>query len=267
LRGGLPPDLQLALDRLAARRPDLGFEVRWHASLASTMDEVAEAAISGSPAGTVVVADRQTAGRGRRGHTWSSPAGAGLYFSYLARPTRHVGLVTLTAGVAVREGVARAAGLQAHLKWPNDLLVGNRKLSGVLAEGTGLGTPEASVTIGVGVNLRPAAYPPEVAARATNLESEVGAPAPAAVLLVTILESLADRLRDLDADRPGDILQAWRAAAPSAIGTAVTWSDGSIQKAGVTAGIDDEGALLVRTTAGTERVVGGELDWALPTPC
>ena len=230
------------------------------------MDEVARAAIAGSPAGLVVVAGQQTAGRGRRGHDWSSPPGAGLYFSYLARPARNAGLVTLAAGVAVHDGVARATGLQAHLKWPNDLLVGRRKLSGVLAEGAGLGTPGASITIGIGVNLRPAAYAPEVAARATNLESELGAPVAPAIVLVAILEALADRLRSLDDDRPGDILQAWRSASPSAIGTAVTWSDGSTRKSGYTAGIDDEGALLVRTRAGIERIVGGELQWEGPTP-
>jgi BirA family biotin operon repressor/biotin-[acetyl-CoA-carboxylase] ligase len=117
--------------------------------------------------------------------------------------------------------------------------------------------------IGVGVNLRPAAYPPEVEARATNLESELGGPVPGAVVLADILEALADRVRALEADRPGDILQAWRVVSPSANGTAVTWSDGAIQKAGFTAGIDDEGALLVRTPAGIERLIGGELHWEL----
>jgi BirA family biotin operon repressor/biotin-[acetyl-CoA-carboxylase] ligase len=227
------------------------------------MDEVARAATSGAPAGLIVIAGQQTAGRGRRGRAWASPPGAGLYFSYLARPTRHVGLVTLAAGVGVREGVSRATGLEPQLKWPNDLLMGTRKLAGVLAEGSGIGTPDASVTIGVGINLRPAAYPPDVAARATSLESELGAPAPAAAVLVDVLERLADRVRALDADRPGDILHAWRAASPSAVDTPVTWSEDAGIKSGVTAGIDDDGALLVRTPAGIERVVGGELHWEL----
>jgi BirA family biotin operon repressor/biotin-[acetyl-CoA-carboxylase] ligase len=172
-------------------------------------------------------------------------------------------LVTLAAGVGVREGVSRATGLKPQLKWPNDLLVGTRKLAGVLAEGTSIGTPGATVTVGVGVNLRPAAYPPDVAARATSLESELGAPAPAAAVLVNVLEHVADRLRALDADRPGDILQAWRAASPSAVNTPVTWTDGAGLRSGVTAGIDDDGALLVRTPEGLERVVGGELHWEL----
>jgi len=225
------------------------------------MDEAARAAALGSEAGLVVVAEQQTAGRGRRGHTWASPAGAGLYFSYLARPTRHVGLVTLAAGVGVREGVSRATGLTPQLKWPNDLLMGTRKLAGVLAEGTGIGTPGTIVTIGVGVNLRPAAYPPDVAARATSLESELGCPVSPAAVLVAVLEQLADTLAALEADRTDDILQAWRAASPTAAGAVVTWSDHEGEKSGTTAGIDEEGALLVRTPTGLERVIAGELDW------
>lgn len=251
------PTLQRAL-------ADLRFEVQWFDTVPSTMDIVTAAAARGASAGFVAIADQQTAGRGRRGHVWISPPGAGLYFSYLARPARHAGLVTLAAGVAVREGVALSTGVPAHLKWPNDVMVGRRKLAGVLAEGAAVGTPDATVTIGVGLNLRPAAYPADVAARATNLESELGRPVAAAPVLVAILEHLADALRALDDDRPGDILQAWRRASPSSHGTVVSWIDGAHQRTGVTAGIDDSGALLVQTVSNLERVISGELQWRLP---
>jgi BirA family biotin operon repressor/biotin-[acetyl-CoA-carboxylase] ligase len=260
-RQGLPPNLRLALDELGARRPDLAFDIRWFASLPSTMDAAASGAESGEPAGYVVLADEQTAGRGRRGHAWCSPAGAGLYFSYLARPARHIELVTLAAGVGVLEGVARSSGVRAHLKWPNDLLVGTHKLAGVLSEGSRIGAPDVSVVIGVGVNLEPAAYPPMVAARATNLRAEFGRAVDRFALLIAILEHLADALRTLDAGDAGDILRRWRAASPSAVGTAVRWKESGGNREGVTAGIDEEGALLVRTSAGIERIVGGELQW------
>ena len=97
-REGLPDALRRSLADLASRRPDLGFDVRWYDAVPSTMDIVADAAAAGERPGFVAIADRQTAGRGRRGHAWSSPPGAGLYFSYLARAKRHVGLVTLAAG-------------------------------------------------------------------------------------------------------------------------------------------------------------------------
>lgn len=259
-----PAEVAEALDALRAARPDVPLRVHWYRSLPSTMDVVTMAAQRGEAAGLVVVADMQTAGRGRRGHTWVSPAGAGLYFSYLARPTRDTGLVTLAAGVAVRSGVAQATGLAAHLKWPNDVLVGPRKLAGLLAEGTALGTPEAAITLGVGINLRPAAYPPDVAARATSIDGETGRAVDAGAVLAAVLEHLHDTLAVLERGNAGDILRQWRLAAPSAVGTRVTWTSGGSARQGVTAGIDATGALLVTTAAGTERIVSGELAWGAP---
>jgi BirA family transcriptional regulator, biotin operon repressor / biotin---[acetyl-CoA-carboxylase] ligase len=169
-------------------------------------------------------------------------------------------LLTLAAGVAVREGIKTATGLAVDLKWPNDLIIGRRKLAGILAEGLAIGSRDQAVIIGVGVNVQPAAYPPDVAARATSLEDELARAVDRGLLLSQILIALWDRLAMLD-QRPGDILQAWRAASPNAIGTRVEWAG----KHGTTAGIDDRGALLVRTHAGVERVIAGELHWHLGT--
>ena len=240
--------------------PDTRFDVRWHASLPSTMDAAAAAAHEGARHGVVIVADEQTAGRGRRGATWQSPPGAGLYLSFVARPrtAAATSLMTLAAGVAVREGIQRSTGLIADLKWPNDLIVGKCKLAGILAEGVAIGSPAQSVIIGVGVNLQPAAYPPEVAARATSIEGELGKPIDRDTVLPAILDALWARLALLE-QSPGDILQAWRAASPNAVGTRVEW-DG---RHGTTAGIDDGGALLVKTNAGVERIIAGELHWML----
>jgi len=236
--------------------PDARFDVRWHASLPSTMDAASALAHEGARHGVVIVADEQTAGRGRRGTIWQSPPGAGLYFSFVARPDNPaLSLITLAAGVAVRDGVQAATGLAADLKWPNDLIVGPRKLAGILAEGISIGSPDQAVIVGVGVNVQPAAYPPEVAARAVSLEGELGRSIDRGLLLSEILIALWDRL----AQRPGDILQAWRAASPNATGTRVEW-DG---RHGTTAGIDDSGALLVKTSAGIERIIAGELRWML----
>ena len=237
----------------------ISHDVRWHASVPSTMDVAAALASQGAPPGVVVAAEQQTAGRGRRGSAWVSPPGAGLYFSVVARPSaKSLPLLTLAAGVAVREGVAAASGLHADLKWPNDLLVAKRKLAGILAEGIAIGTAGQAVVVGVGVNVRPAAYPPDVAARATSIEGELGRAVDRDALLAAILDALSARLAGLD-QNAGDILQAWRAASPSAVGTRVEW-DG---RRGVTAGIDDTGALLVTTAAGVERIIAGELHWNL----
>lgn len=238
------------------RVDDSRFDVHWFASTPSTMDVAASLANNGARHGTVVVADAQTAGRGRRGNTWASPPGAGLYLSVVARPsTTNLSLLTLAAGVAIREGVAAATGLAPDLKWPNDLLVDRKKLAGILAEGLGIGTSEQAVIIGVGVNVQPAAYPPDVAVRATSLEGELGRSVDRDELLSQLLMHLWDRLAQLN--DPGVILRAWREGSPSAIGTRVEWD----HHHGVTAGIDDSGALLVKTSAGIERIIAGELRW------
>jgi BirA family biotin operon repressor/biotin-[acetyl-CoA-carboxylase] ligase len=238
--------------------------VQWFDTVESTMDVAAAAAADGAAAGRIAIADQQTAGRGRRGHAWSSPSAAGLYFSYLARPARYVDLITLAAGVGVRDGIAAATGVRAELKWPNDLLVGSRKLAGLLAEGHHLSTPDASIVIGVGVNVAPAAYPPEVALRATNLESEAAHEVSRFSVFAAVLEHLADALRTLDGGNAGDILRRWRDASPLAVGATVRWVMDGVEVQGVTAGIDDSGALLVRTSTAVERVIAGELQWELP---
>jgi BirA family biotin operon repressor/biotin-[acetyl-CoA-carboxylase] ligase len=223
------------------------------------MDVAASLVAEGAPHGVVVAAREQTAGRGRRGATWESPPGAGLYFSFIARPTaQQVSLVTLAAGVGVCEAVAKATGLEPLLKWPNDLLVGRRKLAGILAEGHAIGSSEPAIVIGVGVNVLRAAHPPDLAARATSLEEELGRSVDRDTLLNEIVVALDRRLVALS-DDPGDILRSWRASSPSSVGTRVEW-DG---RHGVTAGIDDSGALLVNTSAGVERIIAGHLHWTL----
>lgn len=258
----VPDDLSAALGALRVRRPDLRLDVRWHDAVASTMDVASALAAAGAEPGVVVGAEQQTAGRGRRGRVWESPPGAGLYFSFIARPPVHavasLPLLTLAAGVAVREGIHAALGLGAALKWPNDVMVGGRKLAGILAEGLAVGTAAQAVVIGVGLNVQPSSYPPDVAARATSLEGELGRAVDRGMVLAEVLTAVWDRLDTLERG-PGDILQAWRAASPTAAGTRVEW-DG---RTGTTAGIDDSGALLIRTSSGIERVISGELRWHL----
>ena len=253
-------DLEAVVATVRERRPGARLDVRWYSSLPSKMDAAAALANDGAAHGVVVVADEQTQGRGRRGTTWASPAAAGLYFSFVARPqTRQaLSLITLAAGVAVRDGISAATGLTADLKWPNDVMIGKRKLAGILAEGLAVGTPDQAVVIGIGVNARTAAYPPDVRARATSIEGEVGRPVDRGELLSAILIALWDSLAGL-AQSPGDILRAWRAASPNAIGTRVEWE----MRHGVTAGVDDDGALLVKTSSGIQRVIAGEVKWML----
>ena len=255
----LPPDLAASLARGRSRLGRLGSRIGFFATTGSTNDEAARLGAEG----TVVIADEQTAGRGRRGHTWFSPPGSGLYVSVVLTPSRSQSdsgratrLLTLAAGVALAEGVASSTGLRVHLKWPNDLFVSGRKLGGILAEGT-----DGSVVLGYGINVRTTAYPPELGDRATSVETELGHPVERATILVETLAALSCRYADLLDGRFDAILDAWRDRAPAAVGARVEWTTTAGITSGMTGGIDSEGALLVRVGDRTERIVSGELRW------
>ena len=243
-------------------------DVRWFPSVTSTMDVGVEAAEAGAAEGLVIAAEEQTAGRGRRGRAWSSPPGAGLYLSFVLRPPLEalpgplLSLLTLGAGVAVRRAIVQASGFSPDLKWPNDVMAGRRKLAGILAEGLGIGSASQTVILGIGVNVLSAAqHPSEIAARVTSLEAELGRAVERELVLEELLIQVPDVYDRLRRGDPDDILRAWRAASPSAVGAAVEWRTAEGIRRGTTAGIDDGGALLVRTASGTERVVAGEVRW------
>jgi len=278
----LPDELAAALASARPRLGRLGSRIVYFPVTGSTNDAAAAIANNRTAAseGAVVVADSQTAGRGRRGHEWFSPPGSGLYVSVVLRPGRApdvargraTKLLTLAAGVALVEAVEKATGLRVNLKWPNDLYIGRRKLAGILAEAAGTES-EDWVVLGYGINVGVALYPPEIGDRATSLESELGRHVDRALLLVESLASLARRYDDLIEGRFDAILDAWRARAPGSRGALVvftrfaapaasaTGEAASGTASGLTAGIDDEGALLVLVGDRIERIVAGEVTW------
>src|SRR5688572_10025149 len=131
-----PDPIREALLAAAERIGPMEGRITWLPEATSTNDLAKLMAERGADEGSVIVADVQTAGRGRLGRSWSSPAGAGLYASVIFRPAMHVApLLTMAAGVALAEGIGSATGLDVQLKWPNDLYAGGRKLGGILAEG------------------------------------------------------------------------------------------------------------------------------------
>jgi BirA family biotin operon repressor/biotin-[acetyl-CoA-carboxylase] ligase len=268
----LPPDLADAFREAQERLWPLARRVVFFNTVGSTND-VAMTLASDAEEGTVVVANAQTAGRGRYGRTWFSPPGTGLYVSIVLRPpaasTEHdrvTGLLPLAAGVALADAIATVAAIRAEIKWPNDLIVRRRKLAGILAERVSNAARDrrtaAPVILGYGINVAANAYPPELNERATDLQSETGRLFEKAVLCVETLATCSRRYQDLLAGRFDAILDAWRARAPASQGARVTWNTPQGIKAGVTAGIDEQGALLVQVDHGIERIVGGELIWA-----
>lgn len=254
----LPARLREAASRLG---PFAG-RVHHRPRVGSTNDVAAALAERGAPHGTVVVADEQTAGRGRHGNRWSSPPRAGLYLSVLLR-TDSPPVLTLAAGVAVAEALVQAARLDATLEWPNDVVVEasgrRRKVAGILAEASTVGDRVDRVVVGIGINLRDAAWPPEVASRAGSVEGLTGRPVDRAVLLVEVLAALAGRCGELEAGRVGALLRRWEALAPSSRGASVEWSVGPVRRRGITEGVDEQGALIVRAGGRRERLSGGEV--------
>lgn len=255
----LPPEFADALALVGARLAPLGSRILYFRSVGSTND-VAGRYATAAHEGLVVVADEQTSGRGRTGRTWHSPPGAGLYTSVVLAPSRSGVdpvrarlLLTLAAGVGIAEGIARAIGLPPAIKWPNDLLIGGRKVCGILAEATD------EIVLGYGINIAPAAFPPDVAGRATSLESELGRPVDRALVFAETLAGLAARYRDLLEGRFDAILDAWRRGAPGSSGTVVTWKTAAGLQSGTTAGVDESGALLVRVGDRLERLISGDV--------
>jgi BirA family biotin operon repressor/biotin-[acetyl-CoA-carboxylase] ligase len=267
----LPADLADAIDARRPRFGPLASRVVFFETIGSTNDVAAALASGGGAEGAIVIADAQTAGRGRRGRTWFSPPGSGLYISIVlapgraaASPERATAILTLAAGVALAEAVEAVTGLSPAIKWPNDLLVDRRKLAGILAEG--VATPAAglhAVVLGYGINVGAASFPPDLASRVTSLETELGRPIDRAAICAESIASVARRYDDLLAGRFDAILDAWRTRSFGSRGAKVEWDTPSGVRAGITEGIDGWGALLVRTGDTQERIVAGEVRWGL----
>jgi BirA family biotin operon repressor/biotin-[acetyl-CoA-carboxylase] ligase len=226
---------------LGAPRVALGTPRVHRAVTGSTSLDARELALAGAPHGTLVTAREQREGRGRHGRRWHAPAGSALLCSLVLREPP--ALLSIIAGVAVAELV----GPQAKLKWPNDVLVGGRKVSGILVEGR---PQEGWAVLGIGVNvaLSPEDLPGELARSAGTLGLSADAIEP---MLTRLLELLERRL----AASPADALKAWRLR-DALVGAAVDWRGGG----GVGAGIDERGHLLVKLADGsTQALEAGEV--------
>ena len=232
----------------------------------STSDVALGLAREGCAHGTVVVADEQTAGRGRQGRTWASPPGRHLYLSAVvrldpaARPPLERAALTLAVGVGVVDAVRAAGATTAALKWPNDVLAAGRKLAGVLCEATG-----DAIVVGIGVNLAgsPDELPPELRERATTLAAVLGGDGPPVAvdraaftaLLLATLEPWLDRFA---AGGPAAIVEPWQDRMAS--GLRLTWDRQGGPIAGRALGLDGQGALLLLDDAGhVHRVVAGDV--------
>ena len=183
----------------------------------------------------------------------------------MARPRR---ISRSLAASPRQKGSAQRRGYPSQIKWPNDIVVHSgvprrrRKLAGVLAEGVSTPDGLVHVVLGIGINIRPAAYPPELVDRATSIEAELGRPVDRGAVLVEMLVALSGLVGELTNGAREGLLTRWRALAPSVHGAPLEYDTPAGRVTGTAAGIADDGALLVRVGDRVERVVSGEITWS-----
>ena len=235
----------------------MNFTILHFDELESTNTEAANQARRGAGEGLCVIARRQTAGRGRHGRVWISERDAGLYFSLVLRPkleTRFLPLITLMTAVAVFETLRRFD-LTPDIKWANDILIGDRKICGILAEvcETDFGL---AVIVGIGVNLKSTNFPPELTEIATSIEAETNRRIDAENLSQILTEFLAFYTEILYGDAGGEMIRGeWTRRSSYASGKAVRAILPNRTIEGVTRGIDADGALRVETEGGALEIV------------
>jgi BirA family biotin operon repressor/biotin-[acetyl-CoA-carboxylase] ligase len=229
-------------------------------TIGSTNDEAKRLAALGEAHGAVVVADSQTAGRGRSGRQWLTPPGSAIAMTLILRPTIpafHLGGIAMLGGLAVLEGIQTTTGLRPQLKWPNDVLIGGKKVAGVLAEAVFIGEELDSVVLGMGVNVN-ASPPPDLALSypATSLAAEAGHPLDREPVMQSSLAAFDMRYPQLGS--PG-LVAAWREHL-AMLGQRVQVGDGAEGVVGFLEGVTGEGALVLRLENGeTRTLLAGEL--------
>lgn len=223
-------------------------------SVGSTNDFLRSLARQGAAEGTVVLADRQTAGRGRMGQPWHSPFGLGLYLSvlfYPREPANQLTRWTLAAAVAACEACRLTTGAEVEIKWPNDLMWNGRKLGGVLAEVRTASDARVELVVGTGLNVSHdlSDFPHELSCLVTSLRLATGGPVPERERLAAdYLRALAHAARELQDGSWHDVARRWERLAPGAFGqrVRVAASPGRAPSyEGLTDGLDPVGALRI----------------------
>ncbi|MDE3201314.1 MAG: biotin--[acetyl-CoA-carboxylase] ligase [Acidobacteriota bacterium] len=251
-----------SLDALNAELKGSSFSGKLHFSsvTGSTNADAQAAALAGAPHGSVWFADEQTAGRGRGNHTWVSNAGQGLYVSILLRPQMPIArlpLLPLAAGLAAMDAIESVSGLRGDLRWPNDLLIGERKTGGILVESKTAGEEIAFAIVGIGINVHQRAFAANLATPATSLDLEAGRTVSRQDLLAALLKSV---------ERENGLLLDAEAVktVPARVAEASTWIRGRHVEVhgpqacvGITEGLDEHGFLRVRTADGIATVQTG----------
>jgi BirA family biotin operon repressor/biotin-[acetyl-CoA-carboxylase] ligase len=246
------------MDREPSRR--LGHTIRALGTVDSTQVEAGRLAAAGAPEGTVVTALHQTAGRGRRGRTWLDTEGESLLMSVVLRPPIPPGRgpqLSLVGAVAVVDALRASAGLRASIRWPNDVMVGDRKICGMLPEAaTSAPGTLAHVILGIGLNVNQVAFPEPVRALATSVRMETGRESHVDLMMESVLAALDRWYARFLGDGIDGVREAWLERSQS-IGRRARAGDG---REGVAVDLGSDGALVLRTDIGeTLRILAGDV--------
>ncbi len=245
--------MPLDIETVRSLRPEN--EIHYFQTIDSTMTEAARLAGLGAPHGTVVLADEQTAGMGRLGRSWQSHAELGIYCSILLRlalPPSGFPIASLVLGLATAEAIQKSTQLACDLRWPNDVLVDERKVAGILTH-----LVDACVVAGIGINVNHASLPSDLRTPATSLRIESnGRDQSREQVIVNLLESVDSFCSMLATKGPESILRAFSSASSYAMNRRVVVEENGSK--GITAGLDDNGFLLLRSDSGhVERLATG----------
>ena len=235
----------------------MNFTILRFDSINSTNTEAGKHARLGVDEGLCVIARQQTAGRGRHGRTWVSEKDSGLYFSVVLRPNiepHFLPLITLMTGVSVYDSL-KEFGVKPDIKWVNDILVGDKKISGILAE-TIETTTRLAVVVGIGVNLTSKNFPDEIAETATSLETETGTTISPDEFAEMLTRYLSYFYAILAADAgPVEIVHHWSQRSSYFIGKRVRVTIAGSFFDGITDGLEENGALRVKAADGSVKIV------------
>lgn len=242
----------------------LGHPLRTYDVVDSTNAAAMQWAHEGAPHGSLVLAEQQTAGRGRLGRTWHAAAGQNLLISLVLRPDlppTHFNLITLAASVAVAETLASlGAPFFPQIKWPNDVLLNGQKCCGMLLESSLAGRRKAVVVLGIGLNVNQRDFPDELASTATSLCLQTGRPLPRASLLASLLMHLEEHLDSLADDHGAAVRRAYTERLVG-LGEAITlrFAGRTDTVSGKLLGIDSQGALRLEMAEGIRLFHAGEV--------
>jgi BirA family transcriptional regulator, biotin operon repressor / biotin---[acetyl-CoA-carboxylase] ligase len=259
----LPDILAPGLLRPELGEIEIGRKIVHYFRVTSTNSVALKLAAEGAPQGTVVVAEEQTAGRGRSGRAWYSEKSSGIYASVILRPPlapAAAPALTLMAGVAAHRALSASTGLAVDIRWPNDLLVHGKKVCGILTEMSAELDRLHSVVLGVGVNVNHREMPAELKSTATSLRIEGKKPYARLSLAAALLKELDRHYQMLLEGGSAAIVSAWEEASSFARGRRVRVVASSGAYVATTAGLDSTGALRVRLEDGREELlVAGEV--------